>query len=435
MALYDQMGHTDYLEYHLAPELIDDTECEVKLNQFVSLNSTPYQCLKELPSDVSEEWEALLAIMMRRIYSKRQLQEVMTEFWLDHFNIFRDTTLDEVVPTHVATVRKYALSSFHTLLTNVIKSGAILSYLDNVDSSKFGTNQNLAREFLELHTMGVGNFTEADVQTVTEILTGWSLNGYYQWPWTQNATSDWGKFQFYSDRHINKSHYFLGNQAEHYIPAGGQEQFETVMQRVALHPATARHICRKLARKFLSYEPSEALVEAAATSFLASNGSIKTVLRYLLNENRFRKHWKPKFKRPMHLIASGLRAVNGLSGDMDSLYWEVLNGMKHGPLSWAPPNGYPDELNVWVDNMRPRFYLGFQLPTNRLWNTTCDVLSLVKGRVPSQIASAIDRHLTGGRMSYETKQLLIEFMGSTPNNTVIREAWSLGMVSPEFQLH
>ena len=436
MAKFDELGHADYLEYQLAPELIDDTECELKLNQFISLNCTPYQCLKELPAGIWEEHEATLAIMLRRIYSKRQLQEVMTEFWLEHFNVFRDTTVDEVIPTHVNTIRKYALSSFHTLLTNVVKSGALLSYLDNVDSSKYGTNQNLAREFMELHTLGVGNYSEADVQTVAEILTGWSLNGYYQWPWTDNATSDWGKFQFYPDRHIsNKSHYFLGNQAEHFIPAGGQEQFETVMQRLALHPATARHLCRKLARKFLNYEPTEALVEAAANSFLASNGSIKTVLRYLLTEARFRKYWAPKLKRPMHLIASGIRSVNGICGDMESLFWEMLHGMKNGPLLYGPPDGYPDELNVWIDNMRPRFYMGFQLPTNRLWDTTADVFSLVKGRVPSQIASAIDRHLTGGRMSYENKKLLVEYMGSAPNNTVIREAWSLGMVSPEFQLH
>jgi uncharacterized protein (DUF1800 family) len=149
----------------------------------------------------------------------------MVEFWLDHFNAYIYSSIKELWPNHIATIRRYALSSFHTLLTNVIKSCQVMAYLDNLQNVRGYMNQNFARELLELHTLGVdGGYTERDVETVTRVFTGWGMEGYYEWPWDETTNSNWGRFRFYADRHDRSGGYFLGNDPEHLIPVGDQSQ-------------------------------------------------------------------------------------------------------------------------------------------------------------------------------------------------------------------
>lgn len=433
---FDNIGYAAYLEEQLSPLEIDDSECASRLRQFQSLDMTPYNCLRGLDESIDPSWECVQSQIVRAIYSKRQLQEIMVEFWLDHFNVYIHNSASELMPTHIATIRKYCLGSFHTLLTNVVKQVQVMWYLDNLNNVNGFTNQNFGRELLELHTLGVdGGYTQRDVETATAVFTGWGMDGYYEWPWDQTTNRNWGKFKFYADKHDTSQRYFMGDLPEHLIPAGGQAQGDLLLQRLATHPSTAWNIARKLCRKFLSYEPSYNTIEAAANAFLSSNGNIRTVLNYILRDIRLSKWYKPKFKRPYHFTISSLRAMRAEMTDSESIIWELLNNMRQVPLHWAPPNGYPDAMNVWVENLRPRWYMAFQMPMNWLWNARVDVYGLFKDRTRDGVIRAIERNLFGGPMSAVRREQFRGVLNSTATNTQIREAFGLALASPEFQMY
>jgi hypothetical protein len=436
MARYTEIGHEAFLNEQLDPNSILDTECEAKLRQFQSLQLSPYKCLRELPDGVNPDWECVQSQIFRAVYSKRQLQEIMVEFWLDHFSTYIYNSNREVMPTHLRTIRRYALSNFHTLLTNVVKSVNLMWYLDNLNNTIGYNNENFAREFLELHTMGVdGGYTERDVKTLTKVFTGWGMDGYYDWPWDRTTNTKWGQFKYYHEKHDTTGGYFLGDSAEHLIPSGGVEQGDLVIQRVALHPSTARHICRKLIRKFISYEGQGNLLDGAVYTFLNSNGDIRSVLRYILRDFRFAKHAKPKLKRPYHYVVSGLRVTKASVTDADALIWELFSKMKQMPFHWVPPNGYPDAMNAWVDNLRPRWYFAFQLPMNWLWDAQMDIFSLTKQRTRDAVLGAIDHRIFFHHLPALRRQQLAATMSSSPSTTQIREAFGLALASPEFQMH
>ena len=433
---YHALGWSAYLEYQLNPAAIDDTDCERRMAAYQTLGMSPYQCLREIPEGVYPDWECIQGQITRAIYSKRQLQEMLTEFWMDHFNVYIYDLQRELLPAHIAAIRANCLGNFHTLLTAVTKSPAMLWYLDNLDNTKGNQNVNFAREFLELHTLGVdGGYTERDIKTVSRVFTGWGMDGYYDWPWDKTTNRNWGKFKYYNDLHDTSGGQFLGEGAGNLIATGGSVQGDTVIQIAATHPSTAKHICTKLIRRFVNYEAHPDLVNSASQVFLNNNGNIAAVLRHILEENRFKKYYGVRFKRPYHLVIGAQRNLNAEMTDPDSLVWELLWNMRQVPLFWLPPNGYPDDMSSWVDNMRPRWYYGSQFGMNWLWNSRANVFTTFQTRDKNTLLDAINIHLFGGRLPALRREQLAAYLPDRLTNDQIKEAFGLAMNCPEYQLH
>src|SRR5579872_580936 len=252
----------------------------------------------------------------RAIYSNRQLQEELVDFWYNHFNVFLDKGADRyLVPAYERdAIRPHVLGKFRDLLEATAKSPAMLFYLDNWQSvaphppnphaknkrASRGLNENYGRELMELHTLGVdGGYTQKDVIEVARCFTGWTM---------KNPHDGMGFF-FDPKKHDRGVKHVLG----HTIKAGrGVEDGEEVLDILAKHPATARFIATKLVRRFVADNPPPALVERAAKTFRKTGGDLREVMRTILTSREFAdaSAIRAKTKSPFEFVVSVLRATN-----------------------------------------------------------------------------------------------------------------------------
>ena len=283
---------------------IDDRRAEHRARIFETLKSEPIGEFYEFQPSLLRE-ELTRATLMRAVYSERQLHEVMVRFWSDHFNI--DLSKGECKWLKPAddrdVIRPNAMGKFTDLLAAATKSQAMLTYLDGRENRvhKPGDkpNENHARELLELHTLGVnGGYSQNDVMEVARCLSGWRIGREL----FQN-----GKVQFEPGLHDSGKKLVLGQAIPVRKGMDGRKDLDDVLRIVASHTSTARHIATKLCRRFIDDEPPSAAIDAVATRFSRSHGSITEVLRTLFHTEAFRSHRGSKFKQPMHLIASALR--------------------------------------------------------------------------------------------------------------------------------
>jgi uncharacterized protein (DUF1800 family) len=317
--------------------------------------------------------------LVRDIYSERQLEAVMTDFWLNHFNVYVRKNQNEpyLIPSYERdTIRPYALGKFEDLLVATAKSPAMLMYLDNWQSigpdsqaakqgpgyprpfartTRFGVqpvpsqnpqvqaalkdrglNENYGRELMELHTLGVnGGYTQKDVTEVAKVFTGWTIN--------QPARG--GEFQFDERRHEPGPKTVLGTT----IKENGMNEGLEVLHMLATSPATARFISTKLAVRFVSDDPPPALVDRMAQSFLSSDGDIKTVLRTMFESPEF---WTPateraKVKTPEEFVISAVRASGATVNNSLALV-QALDKLGMPLYGMQTPNGYSWMSEAWV---------------------------------------------------------------------------------------
>jgi uncharacterized protein (DUF1800 family) len=248
------------------------------------------------------------AKLLRAIYSDRQLEEVLTDFWYNHFNVFLDKGADRYMVTTYEreVIRPHVLGHFKDLLLATAQSPAMMFYLDNWQSKangkgRQGLNENYGRELMELHTLGVdGGYTQQDVTEVARCFTGWTIREPRQG----------GDFEFNEKVHDKGEKHVLGVT----IPAGGgMGDGLKVLDILARHPATANFISKSLAIRFVSDDPPAALVEKMAATFQKTDGDLREVMRTMLHAPEF---WDPanfraKMKSPLEMVASAVRAVNG----------------------------------------------------------------------------------------------------------------------------
>jgi uncharacterized protein (DUF1800 family) len=334
--------------------------------------------------------EAVEARMMRAIEGPRQLQEVMTAFWFNHFNIFAGKGLD-IIWTGAfeeTAIRPHTMGKFRTILGATAHHPAMLFYLDNWQNTapgspgskgKFeGINENYARELMELHTLGVnGGYSQADVIALAHILTGWGLPkpggggggnrmrgddgmagpemGGGMFPFMRRRrnfmgpgvpTLDPSGFYFDESRHDFSDKTFLGN----HIAGGGIDEGEHALDILASRPATATHLSFKLAQYFVADDPPKALVSRMAQRYLETDGEIRAVLETMFTTAEF---WDPryfgaKFKTPYEYVISCVRATGVPVRNYRPLYgtMQVL-GM---PLyACQTPNGYANTADTWLN--------------------------------------------------------------------------------------
>ncbi len=365
------MGVEAYIDEQLAPEAIDDRYCDWKIRRF--------QTIRYPAGELFEYRERLVlddvtrATLLRAVYSRRQLHEVMVNFWTDHFNI--DTSKGDCRWLKSAddreVVRRHALGKFPDLLRASALSPAMLWYLDGRENRKAKEedrpNENYAREVLELHTLGArGGYTQQDIMETARCLTGWTVRSREKF--------GKGKVEFRARNHDDGAKFVLGR----HIPAGqGAKDLDTVLQLAAGHPSTARHIAAKLCRRFISERPAQASVDAVARTFAQTEGDIKQALRVLFATDEFRAVRDTKFQRPFRFVVSSLRAA-GAETDAGGGVLEYLLRMGQPPFQCPTPDGYPEEQAPWLGALLWRWHFAAALAENRIKGVKVDWRALAE---------------------------------------------------------
>ncbi len=330
------------------------------------------------------------AKLLRAIFSEKQLQEVMVDFWFNHFNVFAGKDNARLLLTSYErdVIRPHALGKFKDLLVATAQSPAMLYYLDNFMSQvempapppkmdadgnpipaprRPGLNENYGRELMELHTLGVdGGYTQKDVQEMARCFTGWTL--------TQQP--NWG-FVFRPRIHDKGEKVVLGKRI---APGGGIEDGLRVLDLLAKHPSTAKFISRKLVQRFVADEPSQSLVDRMAEVFTRTDGDIREVVRAVLTSPDFYspKSYQSKIKSPLELAASAIRAT-GASTDGAQPLAQVVARMGEPLYQFQPPTGYSEDSSRWLSNatLLERMNFAVALVGNRINGTRVDVARLV----------------------------------------------------------
>jgi uncharacterized protein (DUF1800 family) len=405
-----RLGIAAYVEQQLHPERLADDPMRDRLARFQTLNKSTRELAEEYflpalaerrlqkrqqgaadetrPQDdatsrqmrTPEQMEAIRAErsvlaelaqqkVLRAAYSERQLEEVLVDFWFNHFNVFAGKGATRLYLTEYErdAIRPHVLGSFRALLGATAHSPAMLFYLDNWQSATpsnegmergfdrtrrraarpvaaqqnrrpRGLNENYARELLELHTLGVdGGYTQKDVQEVARAFTGWTIE----------APRRGGGFRFEPRMHDDGEKVILGHRIK---AGGGQADGDKVLDLLAAHPSTARFIATKLTRKFVSDEPPPALVERAAATFRNTHGDIREVVKTIATSPEFfdSAAYRAKVKTPFEFVVSAVRATGtNMTGALPVVLALRELGM---PLyGCQPPTGYADRADAWVN--------------------------------------------------------------------------------------
>ena len=344
--LVRRKGRAAWLDDQLQPSRIDDSSCQHLIaNRFPELSWSISEAWRKVPD--SEHWSFMVSIatatIARAVWSKRQLFEVMCDFWSNHLNVTAPT--DSVwFARHDydrRVIRGHALGRFEDMLVASAKHPAMLNYLNNAESTKVEPNENYGRELLELHTLGVdAGYTEADMFQSTLIMTGFTVD------------VSTGLFKYDNYIHYTGPVKMMGFEDPNATGAGGQDVGVRYLKYLANHPATARHIASKLCVRFVSDDPDPTFVDALAQTYLDHGTAIAPVLRQLFLSQTFADSIGDKMRRPLEDIVATLRILDygpetsGVTG-LRSLYF-VCNEVGHAPLAWALPDGYPDDTASWL---------------------------------------------------------------------------------------
>lgn len=299
--------------------------------------------------------------LVRAVESPRQLQEVMTDFWFNHFNVAMSKGMDRVLvgAYEEQAIRPHLMGNFRDLLGATMHHPAMMFYLDNAQNSKAGfkslnpndpkngINENYARELLELHTMGVdGGYTQKDVQELARVLTGWGMPPAMR----KNLITDGGYGAFFDQRRHDFGDKVVLGQT---IRGTGRDEIEQVLDMLARHPSTARHVSYQLAQYFVADEPPKSLVDKLSTKFMQTRGNIKSVLVTLFSSTEFwdTQYRNCKFKNPYRYTISALRATDmHLSDPGSALKIQLFLNQQGQPLyQCQTPDGYKNTRETWLN--------------------------------------------------------------------------------------
>jgi len=384
--------------------------------------------------------ELAMAKVARAIYSERQLQQVMDDFWFNHFNVFAAKGADRWFLTSYErdVIQPHAMGKFKDLLTATAKSPAMLFYLDNFLSADpraperlaaeraarqrrrggfgrqwpprapqqqqakknvRGLNENYGRELMELHTLGVdGGYTQKDVTEVARCFTGWTIE----------KPREYADFKFDERLHDPDPKIVLGKK----IHAGGMKDGEQVIELLARHRSTAKFISTKLARRFVSDTPPQSLVMRMAKTFESSDGDIRAVLKTMIYSPEFwsREAYRAKVKTPFELVVSTARALGAdVDTPMPLVQW---TGRIGEPLyQCQPPTGYADKSEAWVNTgaLLNRLNFSLALAGNKVRGSRSDVGSLLGPEADGDARAALSRAVQvflGGQTAATTVETL-----------------------------
>ncbi|WP_291162839.1 DUF1800 domain-containing protein [Gemmatimonas sp. UBA7669] len=473
-----RMGVDAWIAQQLQPERLDDAAATAFASRYTTLTKSADQLFAESPpggqlqaqlarkgasATAADSQRVRQAAQLGRQYvgeltshrvaravlTERQLEEVMVDFWLNHFSVFvgKDRTRYFLNDYEREAIRPHALGSFRALLGAVAKSPAMLYYLDNWQSvadsgrpvlqpvpprlaqrraqavrraaqqrgandeqmqrvaqlqqRRRGLNENYARELMELHTLGVdGGYTQQDVIEVARALTGWTLE----------RGAQGGGFVFRPQVHDAGAKTILGQR----FPAGrGVEEGEAVLDLLARHPKTAEYIATKLARRLVSDTPPPALVQRAAATFTRSNGDIREVVRTIVTSPEFfsTAAYRAKVKSPFEVVVSTLRAMHGTPTPAPVLA-QLVARLGQPIYGHQAPNGWPETGDAWMNTgaILNRINFGLAVASGRVpgvrlqqWPAAAALQPLPR----EQQVDGVIRELLGGAVSPDTRQVLL----------------------------
>jgi uncharacterized protein (DUF1800 family) len=392
--------------------------------------------------------ELMQAKLLRAIYSDRQLEQVMTDFWFNHFNVFINKGADRVLVTNYEqdVIRPRALGKFEDLLVATAKSPAMLFYLDNWmsvgpnsmqalgvpgrggpygpyrryppryprnpnanEKRRNGLNENYGRELLELHTLSVsGGYSQRDVTEVAKVFTGWTIDKPFEG----------GGFRFDPRTHEPGPKFILGKK----IKQKGEDEGREVLHMLATSPQTAHFVSLKLAERFVSDDPPPALVDRMAKTFLKKKGDIREVLSTLFQSPEFwdDSAYRAKVKTPLEFVASAVRATGADVEDAMPLARQIGNmGM---PLYQAqPPTGYSMKADTWVSSsaLLARMNFALALTSGKVRGVKFDAVQLAGGPPPPSDAtlalSTLESKLLTADVSKQTHDSIVAQMDAPKN--------------------
>lgn len=432
---FAEIGLADWIEEQLAPESMDDRGCDLRLRNLGTLGLSASD-LFDVSDQIFDNVDRLqvprelrTGTLLRQIYSRRQLFEVLAEFWSDHFNITTEKGdcyyLKTVDDREV--IRKHALGSFRDLVWASAHSPAMLVYLDNQANTKGAPNENYARELMELHTLGVeAGYTQQDVMELARCLTGWTVKEHF---WR-------GQFTFDENVHDTGTKKVLGME----IGNAGQAEAESVIERLTEHPAAARFISTKLARRFLSDDPPAEVVEKATLTFERTHGDLRAVLRVILldglDPKGLRKPLGSKYKRPLNFIISSLRSLNAETDGEAVQDYLLRMGQVH--YNWPTPDGYPDRAQPWQGNLMPRWQFAFALARNEMKGAEINLPKLMDTVGAKTLAESTDQLaslLLGSPLEISVRdELLASLRSAGADENEAMSIFTAGILaSPAFQ--
>lgn len=469
-----------YVEQQLDPDAIDDSACDARIAaarlkiRYDDVNEA--RPLETLAQTTPELWprakytmqmnyqervrpynEVRVATWIRAVYSKRQLFEVLVDFWHNHFNInaSTDAPISATFPVYDRDViRANCLGNFRTFLEAVAKSTAMMYYLDNVSNriaGGEGGNENFARELFELHTLGSDNYLkfyddrrnigtidyngeqhargyiDDDVYEASYCFTGWTIaNGHWERPERDDGTFYYDPNWHFTGRKTVLSPDGFPNIDSNQPPLkDGQD----VLDLLARHPSTARYLCTKLCRRLIADTPPDRVVDAAVEVWMANRDApdqIKQVVRTILLSNEFKTTWGQKVKRPLEAMFAYLRAtgaelpVDAVSVDGDerkggfwgSLFWNV-DATGHRLFAWGPPTGHPDVASYWANTngLLQRWNLPYVI--TQTWGGNVQIDLLAQTDMNASCVQIVDfwiDRLCGYAINPAVRQALISFL-------------------------
>jgi len=457
----EQVAFADALRRDKGQEFLEGLE-PTQRDTLLAMNNPPAVVTGELAQ----------AKVLRAVYSERQLDEVMTDFWINHFNVFVDKGLDRLMLTSYErdVIRPHALGRFEDLLVATAESPAMLFYLDNwlsigpnsaqaqgtpprpgrkhgsgsaAQSQRTnpgkrtsGLNENYGRELLELHTLSVnGGYSQRDVTETANIFTGWTID----------KPAEGGGFKFEARMHEPGAKFVLGRR----IKPRGQEEGLEVLHRLATSPKTAHFISLKLAERFVADDPPAGLVDRMAKTFLKKKGDIREVLGTMFHSPEFWDEgtYRAKVKTPLEFVASALRATGAQIDDAMPLTRQ-LNRMGMPVYGAQPPTGYSMKADAWVSSsaLLNRMNFALALTSGKIKGARVDTIHLAGNDLavsdPSAALSALEASLLATGVSRETHDsIAAEIMTLPANGSKQKQRYnsSFSMIaglllgSPEFQ--
>ncbi|HXC18105.1 MAG TPA: DUF1800 domain-containing protein [Holophagaceae bacterium] len=383
--------------------------------------------------------------LVRAIESRDQLQEVLADFWFNHFNVDESKGLDRWFITGYErdAIRPHVFGKFRDMLGAVAWHPAMLFYLDNwlsvkdgfqlprQENKKAGLNENYGRELMELHTLGVdGGYTQPDVTQVARCFTGWSI----QDPQKEASAV------FRPRTHDDGPKVVMGVA----VTAGGREDGERVLDMLASSPVTARHLASLLCRRFIADDPPATAVDRVAKAYLRTNGDLRTVYEALFTSPEFwsKAAMGAKVKTPFEFVVSSVRALDGHVDDPLPIARTVAR-MGEPLYHCQPPTGYKDTADAWVSTgaLVERLRFGVALAKRQVPGVVWPDLPPQASNDPSTVIDALSPRLIPAGLSAGTKEALLKAASATPlaypdgEKRPVDQAQLVGFLlgSPEFQ--
>ncbi len=454
-------------------EFVPDPQRTLLFNDFSPRDREIFTLMGGRPVIDDEQQQAKV---LRAILSERQLLEVMTDFWYNHFNVDMTKGPDRwYTPTYERdAIRQYALGKFSDLLLATAQNPAMLFYLDNWSSigpdsmaagrpnqkkKDRGLNENYGREVMELHTVGVdGGYSQADVTNLAKILTGWTID----------QPEQGGGFVFDPRKHEPGSKQWFGQK----ISEDGYDEGRRALQWLAAQPQTAHFISYKLAQRFVADDPPPDLVDRMAKTYMATDGDIKEILRTMVHSPEFnsQKYYRVKVKTPLEFVASVFRATDTNPTNPNALVG-VIGRMGEPLYQMQPPTGYSTTADHWMNSAAivDRLNFSLQFANSRvggikfdaprllaegllartatpasLHSTTgrAESVALTSSSLPSgqeEALSLMEKMLVDGKLSLKTNEVIQKELAAAPPandpTQMLTTMTALLLGSPEFQMH